>query len=93
MSFMLNHEFFLERIIGRPSLWLLIRNGTIKNAGNRALKIYGTLGCKSGKRLKPANRVFFTCEEEAVAAGYRPCGHCLKTAFQSWKATNKTIKG
>ena len=53
-----------------------IRSGEVRFAGNRRLKIYGTLSCWSGKRMQRKNRVFFTSEEEAVAAGYRPCKHC-----------------
>ena len=56
----------------------LIRAGVIRYAGNRKLNIYGKLGCASGKRMKPGNRVFFTSEEEALALGFRPCRHCMK---------------
>ncbi len=45
--------------------------------GNRKLKVYGTLQCKSGKRMKRENRVFFASEGEALQNSYRPCGHCL----------------
>ena len=55
-----------------------IRKGQIKWAGNQRLKIYGTLECWSGKRMLRHNRVFFTSEDEALAAGYRACKHCLK---------------
>lgn len=64
----------------------LIRQGLIAYAGNRKLKIYGTLHCSSGKKMRPANRVFFSSEAEARASGYRPCGHCMKMAYQYWKA-------
>jgi methylphosphotriester-DNA--protein-cysteine methyltransferase len=63
----------------------LIRQGLIALAGNRKLKIYGSLHCASGKRMKPANRVFFSTEKEAIAAGYRPCGHCLREKYLAWK--------
>jgi len=53
--------------------------------GNKKLKIYGTLSCTSGKRMKKENRVFFTSEEEATDNGYRPCGHCMKDKYQKWK--------
>ena len=59
-------------------LHALIRAGSIRVGGNRRLKIYGTLHCTSGKRMKPENRVFFESEEEAVGLGYRPCGHCMR---------------
>ncbi|MEF9477988.1 metal-binding protein [Chryseobacterium sp. 1B4] len=53
--------------------------------GNKKLKIYGLLGCKSGKRMKMENRVFFKDEEEALQNSYRPCGHCMREAYQQWK--------
>jgi hypothetical protein len=66
----------------------LLDSGSIKLAGNRKLKIYGTLNCSSGKRIKIENRLFFESETEAISAGYRPCGHCMKEAYQKWKALN-----
>ncbi|MEM9647009.1 MAG: Ada metal-binding domain-containing protein [Bacteroidota bacterium] len=71
-------------------LFHLLKQGDIKWAGNRKLKIYGTLKCKSGKRMKKENRVFFNSEEDAIANGYRPCGHCIREAYRSWKAGMKT---
>ncbi|TGN09834.1 Ada metal-binding domain-containing protein [Leptospira ilyithenensis] len=64
-----------------------IRNRIIVLGGNAKLKIYGKLGCKSGKRMKRENRVFFSSEKEAIHRGYRPCGHCLKEDYQNWKRT------
>ncbi|MCO5934236.1 metal-binding protein [Mucilaginibacter sp. RB4R14] len=66
----------------------LIDKGKILIGGNRRLKIYGKLSCGSGKRMKPDNRVFFTDEQEAKANDFRPCGHCLREAYQKWKALN-----
>jgi len=66
----------------------LVKKGEIVLAGNRKLKIYGTLHCTSGKRLKVKNRMFFASEQEAIAAGYRPCGHCMKNVYQQWKVDN-----
>lgn len=63
----------------------LIKLREIILAGNKQLKIYGTLHCKSGKRMKIENRVFFASEKEAINQGYRPCGHCLKSKYQKWK--------
>ncbi|WDZ51732.1 Ada metal-binding domain-containing protein [Acinetobacter vivianii] len=54
-------------------------------AGNAQLKIYGRLTCGSGKRMLKSNRVFFVDEQEAIAQGYRPCGHCMKQAYKKWK--------
>jgi len=34
-------------------------------------------------------RVFFADEETAIAVGYRPCGTCMKEAYDKWKAAQK----
>lgn len=62
-----------------------IKNGEICFGGNQKLKIYGTLKCASGKRMKIENRVFFASETEAKQNGFRPCGHCMKAKYQKWK--------
>ena len=62
-----------------------IRSKTILWGGNRKLKIYGTLKCASGKRMKRENRVFFESEAAALCNGYRPCGHRLRELYQKWK--------
>ncbi|MGL5234783.1 MAG: Ada metal-binding domain-containing protein [Empedobacter falsenii] len=62
-----------------------IRKKEIYFGGNRKLKIYGTLSCTSGKRMKRENRVFFSSEQEARQNKYRPCGHCMKTEYKKWK--------
>ncbi|WP_228236075.1 Ada metal-binding domain-containing protein [Allomuricauda sp. M10] len=62
-----------------------IRYGEIQFGGNSKLKIYGTLKCKSGKRMKRENRIFFSSEKEAISFGYRPCGHCMKGLYKKWK--------
>jgi len=63
----------------------LIVKKQITLGGNRKLKIYGKIYCGSGKRMKPANRVFFTDEQEALNTGYRPCGHCMPDEYKLWK--------
>ncbi|KAB5492109.1 MULTISPECIES: Ada metal-binding domain-containing protein [Flagellimonas] len=63
----------------------MIRKGEIVLGGNKRLKIYGTLGCASGKRMKRENRVFFKSDTEARKMGFRPCGHCMKEAYKQWK--------
>ena len=72
----------------RRKLKSFIQSGNIVLGGNRILKIYGTLNCSSGKRMKMRNRIFFCSEEEAIAAGYRPCGHCMKHEYKIWKENN-----
>ncbi len=63
----------------------LIRRGAITLGGNPKLKIYGLLSCNSGKRLQIKNRVFFKDEADAIAEGFRPCGHCMRDKYQEWK--------
>jgi methylphosphotriester-DNA--protein-cysteine methyltransferase len=69
----------------RKALCSLIRKGDITLGGYKKARIYGLLSCSSGKRMKVENRVFFKDEEEALANGYRPCGHCMKNKYAEWK--------
>jgi methylphosphotriester-DNA--protein-cysteine methyltransferase len=62
-----------------------IKRKEIVYGGNLNLKIYGTLRCKSGKRMKAKNRVFFNTIEHAKALGFSACGHCLRTDYKIWK--------
>jgi methylphosphotriester-DNA--protein-cysteine methyltransferase len=62
-----------------------IRQKQICLGGNLKPKIYGKLNCKSGKRMKIQNRVFFSSEEEAIEHNFRPCGHCMKSKYKTWK--------
>lgn len=63
----------------------LIRDRKICWGGHKKLKIYGTLHCNSGKRMRKENRVFFASAKEAVQLGFRPCGHCLRKEYVRWK--------
>jgi len=71
--------------VGNRVLYSMIRRGNISFAGHAPQKIYGTLTCKSGRKMSKANRVFFESEEEAVSHGFRPCGHCMYTEYKNWK--------
>ncbi|MCG7501908.1 metal-binding protein [Tenacibaculum sp. Mcav3-52] len=68
--------------INKKELFLKIKNKEITLGGNRRLKIYGTLQCKSGKRMKTQNRVFFKSKKEAIENDYRPCGHCMTDKYK-----------
>ncbi len=63
--------------------------------GNRRLKIYGRLDCPSALRAikgggpYPRYRVFFADEATAIAAGYRPCGNCMREAYRQWRAAEQ----
>lgn len=80
----------LHEKISDKELLSKIKGRQICFAGNSQLKIYGTLSCASGKRMKRKNRIFFLTEKEAIESNFRPCGHCLKQKYQSWK--NETIR-
>ena len=71
---------------GKP--YLSTEPGTL--GGHRKLKIYGRLDCPSAlkyiaKGQYVEHRVFFADEESAIAAGYRPCGICMKSQYREWK--------
>ena len=63
--------------------------------GNARLKIYGRLDCPSALRAIERGptyaryRVFFADEASAIAAGYRPCGVCMRTAYEQWRAAKQ----
>jgi len=59
--------------------------------GHRRSKGYGRLDCPTALRWIAKghyvrHRVFFADEPTAIAAGYRPCGHCLPERHAAWKA-------
>ncbi|GHO82271.1 metal-binding protein [Dictyobacter formicarum] len=58
--------------------------------GHKGHKIYGRLDCPSANRAIAnghyvKHRVFFADEATAIAAGYRPCGSCMKEKYALWK--------
>jgi methylphosphotriester-DNA--protein-cysteine methyltransferase len=78
-------------VISDSGLRSLIKCKRICFGGNNKLNIYGRLQCRSGKRMKRENRVFFSTEDDAWQNGFRPCGHCMKKNYQKWK--NDSIIG
>ena len=56
------------------------------------MKIYGRLDCPSAMRAIASgntyqkHRVFFADEATAIAAGYRPCGKCMKAQYDAWRS-------
>lgn len=58
--------------------------------GHKRNKGYGRLDCPAAlcwiaKGYYVRHRVFFADEPTAVAAGYRPCGTCMKEHYAIWK--------
>ena len=81
-----NYEYKLLDYNGEQYLSMI--PGTI--AGNKKLKIYGKFDCKSAlmhisKGYYVKNRVFFSDEESAILAGYRPCAVCMNEKYKEWK--------
>jgi len=84
------------RLIGADGLELLSTTpGTL--GGHRRTRVYGRLDCPvalsliaRGYDLRP-HRVFFADEATAIAAGYRPCGACMREEYRRWKAGRRTI--
>lgn len=73
---MIHHAALGNGFAASRRLKRLIDQRVIQLAGNKKLRIYGTLHCFSGKRMKKENRVFFDSEGEAIKNGYRCCKHC-----------------
>ncbi len=80
-----NNEAMIRHLeLSDAELRSKIRKKELLFGGNRKLKLYGILGCASGKRMKRENRVFFSSEKEAIQHHYRPCGHCIKEEYKKW---------
>ncbi|MFW5471579.1 Ada metal-binding domain-containing protein [Knoellia sp. CPCC 206435] len=61
--------------------------------GHRRTKVYGRLDCPTALRWIAReryvqHRVFFADEGVAVAAGYRPCAHCLPQPYRRWRSAH-----
>lgn len=66
--------------------------------GHRSNRIYGRLDCAAALRAMRrggyvSQRVFFATEQDAVAAGYRPCAVCLPAAYAEWKMRSASAAG
>lgn len=60
--------------------------------GHRGSRIYGRLDCRAALQAIARGgyvrqRVFFLYEEDARAAGYRPCAVCMPAAYAVWKSS------
>jgi AraC family transcriptional regulator, regulatory protein of adaptative response / DNA-3-methyladenine glycosylase II len=65
--------------------------------GHGRSKVYGRLDCGGAlswiARGKYAeHRVFFADEATAIAAGFRPCGGCLRARYREWQAGAMTVR-
>ncbi len=60
--------------------------------GHSRTRVYGRLDCPVALSLLrrgfvPRHRVFFADEATAIAAGYRPCGACMRAEYRAWKSS------
>lgn len=68
--------------------------------GNRETGVYGRMDCSAAlNALKRPdrdhyiqNRVFFKDEATDLAAGFRPCGRCLREKYKQYMADPQTYK-
>lgn len=75
--------------------YLSDEKGTL--GGHRKQKIYGRLDCPTALRFIAngkyvQHRVFFADEATALAAGYRPCGSCLREKYKEYMANPDEYK-
>ncbi|WP_273426752.1 Ada metal-binding domain-containing protein [Marinobacter sp.] len=58
--------------------------------GNSKAGIYGRLDCTAANgalsKGYAQHRVFFANEQDAIKAGYRPCGRCMRAEYKEWKS-------
>ena len=81
----LHSSLGIEKMEIQKNLMRLIKNRAVTLGGYKKAGIYGTLNCRSGKRMKIENRVFFRDEAQAILEGYRPCAHCMPEKYKLWK--------
>lgn len=57
--------------------------------GNSKAGIYGRLDCSAANgaisKGYAQHRVFFATEQDAIQAGFRPCGRCMASRYKDWK--------
>ena len=68
--------------------------------GHTGTKVYGHMDCPAAMRALNGplrdvyiqHRVFFEDEVTAIAAGFRPCGACLRKKYKQWKTEHPAEK-
>jgi methylphosphotriester-DNA--protein-cysteine methyltransferase len=73
------------RLLGPAGFYASTEPGTL--GGNAKTRVYGRLDCRAPrvgleKGTYQKNRVFFSDASAAEAAGYRPCGRCMRDSYR-----------
>ena len=94
---MANEKKMYKLINANGDEYLSPEKGAIGGYRNGGQKIYGKLNCKNAlnwiaKGHYVKHRVFFKDEATAIAAGYHPCGKCMKDHYKLYKE-GKIIPG
>ncbi len=92
MELMIGRRRKIYKLLGPDGKeYLSERPGTL--GGNSTRKIYGRLDCFSARSaikrfpgIYEKSRVFFSDEKAALAAGYRPCGNCMREQYREYTA-------
>ena len=88
----------MYRLLGADrKIYLSGTPGTL--GGRRAQKVYGRLDCSTALRAIRNNggtyekqRVFFADEKTALAAGFRPCGNCMRQQYREYMASPESYR-
>lgn len=66
----------LVKTLLMTSLLMLSVSTAFAYVGNSASYKFHAEGCRAEQKIRSDHRVYFETREEAVAAGYTPCGIC-----------------
>ncbi|MCW2602641.1 MAG: metal-binding protein [Pseudonocardiales bacterium] len=83
------------RLVGADGLeYLSATPGVLGGNKTNRPPLYGRLDCSSALRAVAKgtyqrSRVFFASEADAISAGFRPCGNCLRDRYKAWKAAQE----
>lgn len=44
--------------------------------GNKNSKVFHSSSCSSVTKMNASNKVYFSCREDFITQGYKPCGSC-----------------
>lgn len=85
------------KLMGPDGKFYLSETPGLYGGYNGKDKIYGRLDCPSAlkwiaKGFYVDKRVFFKNEEDAVRAGFRPCGVCQKEKYLRWRKNPTAYK-